>query len=477
VIELKPDPRGGVKDPDRVQDMNESLSALTVPSMTAPRDNPARQPSLREHNLALTLARVADSGPTSRARLAAMTGLTKATVSSLVDTLIAGGLVSELGPSAPPTVGRPGSRVGLAASGPVGIGLEINVDYLSTLTVDLSGAVRERELISADLRAAMPGTVLARAAMAARRAIERAEIAGAEVAGIAVAVPGLVETGSNVLRLAPNLGWREIPVIDELRERAEQALPDTLTMTLDNEANMAALAELWCAGHAARDGSPLRTFVHVSGEIGVGAGIVMDGVLFRGRHGYSGEIGHLPIAPPDGMTPGQNAGSPCSCGSRGCLEQFVGQEAIVQAVSGGQAGWPDNSARSGRSGRRVRRPSAISSTPHDPVTSIEESARRGEPDAVRALEQAGIALGTGIAAVLNIVDSDAVVLGGLYARLAPWLCPAIESELSRRALISSWSPIQVLVSPLAGEAAVLGAATSVVRSVITDPATYLARLG
>jgi len=132
--------------------------------------------------------------PTSRARLAAVTGLTKATVSSLVDSLVAGGLVAELGPAAAPRVGRPGSQVALSGSGPVGIGLEINVDYLATMTVDLSGTVRQRETITGDLRTSQPGTVLARAAMALRRAVERAQIGGAQVAGVAVAVPGLVET-------------------------------------------------------------------------------------------------------------------------------------------------------------------------------------------------------------------------------------------------------------------------------------------
>src|SRR5512144_1877497 len=111
-------------------------------SMPTQRGEPARQASLREHNLALVLRELADGGPASRARLAAVTGLTKGTVSSLVDALKAGHLVADLGPGpATGAIGRPGQSVGLDPDGPVGVGLEINVDYLATCTVDLTGAV------------------------------------------------------------------------------------------------------------------------------------------------------------------------------------------------------------------------------------------------------------------------------------------------------------------------------------------------
>ncbi|MFZ0160578.1 MAG: ROK family protein, partial [Kineosporiaceae bacterium] len=115
--------------------------------------------------------------------------------------------------------------------------------------------------------------------------------------------------------------------------------------------------------------------------------------------------------------------------------------------------------------------------PDGPVAALEEAARQGDRRTVTALAEAGTALGGAIAAVLNIVDADAVVLGGLYARLATWMVPTVEAEIAHRALISAWSPVQLRVSPLGGEAAVLGAAMSVVRAVIADPAAYLAARG
>lgn len=402
--------------------------------------------SLREHNLALVLAEVADHAPISRARIAAATGLTKATVSSLVDTLVGAGLVAELdrAPMAG-AVGRPASPLGLAPPGPVGVGLEINVDYLATCTVDLSGAVCGRSVVAREFRGCPVAEVLDLAGTALARALDAARGAGADVAGLAIAVPGLVETREPVLRVAPNLGWRDVAVLDELRARVRLG---GLPLRLDNEANLGALGELWCGGHRGAAGTSLQSFVHVSGEIGIGAGLVVDGRVFRGVRGFSGEIGHLSVG---------EGGPVCRCGSTGCLEQVAGQEAILRAAGlDGRAG----SAHGAGDG---------------PLGELVARAVAGEGRAVAAITQAGHRLGTGVAGLLNVIDVDAVVLGGSYARLARWMEGPVEAELARRVLSAPWGAPRVLVSALGSEAAARGAATSIVRNVIADPAGYLAR--
>jgi predicted NBD/HSP70 family sugar kinase len=414
---------------------------------------------LRERNLALVLAEVADRGPVSRARIAAATGLTKATVSSLVDALVGGGLVAELDRlPASGAVGRPASPLALAPPGPVGIGLEINVDYLATCTVDLSGTVCRQSVIAQDFRGRGAGGVLDLAAAALVEAVGAARGAGAGVAGLAVAVPGLVETREPVLRVAPNLGWRDVAVLDELRARAgrtdpvgpdrSERLPAGLPMRLDNEANLGALGELWCGGHRDAAGALLQSFVHVSGEVGIGAGLVVHGRVFRGVRGFSGEIGHLPVS---------EGGPVCRCGATGCLEQVAGQDAILRAAG--------LDARAGSANGQA----------DGPLGELVAQARAGRPEVVGAIVDAGHRLGTGVAALLNVVDVDAVVLGGGYARLAPWLQEPVEAELARRVLSAPWGAPRVLVSVLGSEAAVRGAATSIVRDVIADPAAYLAR--
>jgi predicted NBD/HSP70 family sugar kinase len=418
--------------------------------MSRLRSVPARQPSLREHNLALVLHEVAERGPLSRARISAATGLTKATVSTLVESLVSAGLLRELGPDAAVGVGRPGSGLALAP-GPVGIGIEINVDYLATCTVDLTGAVRRRELVAEDFRQLGVPAALSRAASALRAAVDDAAASGSEVAGVTVAVPGLVEASRHLVRLAPNLGWRDVPVLDELSRRWDAgrtaATPLPVNLRLDNEANLAALAELWCGNHRDEDGAPLESFVHVSGEIGVGAAIVLEGRLFVGTRGFSGELGHLPLAPD---------GPACPCGSRGCLEQYAGQDAVLRAAG------LEGTART-TNGR-----------PDGPLDDLVALAEAGRPRVLAAIRSAGTALGTGIAVLLNLVDVETVILGGLYARLAPWLLEPVRARLAERVLTAGWAPPRVLVSGLGADGAVRGAATSAVRAVIDDPAAWIA---
>jgi predicted NBD/HSP70 family sugar kinase len=408
---------------------------------------PARQAALRDHNLGLVLGEIADRGPASRARIAAATGCAKATVSSLVDLLVDAGLVAEQELVGTGSVGRPGRLVALAPQGPVGIGLEINVDYLAVCTVDLAGAVLQRDLVVTDLRRAGAERALGRAAPMLLRAIANAESAGRAVVGAAVAVPGLVETGTDLVRLAPNLGWRDVPALDALRAGG---VPGGVPLRLGNEADLAALGELWCGGHEALD-----SFVYVSGEIGVGAAIVVGGRLFRGLHGFTGEIGHLPVgraAAPGRELPG------CACGAVGCLEQLAGQEALLRA-----AGLPVE-------------PSTTFGGAEGPIAELVARAQAGDRRALDALTDAGMALGNGIAAVINLLDVGTVVLGGVYATLAPWLAGPVDDVVRRRVLGAPWAPVRVTASRLGGEAAVRGAAAVVVRDVIADPAAYVGRV-
>ena len=331
-----------------------------------------------------------------------MTGLTRATVSALVDDLIAGGLLTELDPAPRSGAGRPAAGLALSPDGPAGLGLEINVDYLSACVIDLTGAVRHRFVDHCDQRTLTPGQALAALGALAARAREAAAADGLLLAGAALAVPGLVAPGG-LVRVAPNLGWQDVDAPALLR--GVPALAD-LPITVDNEANLAALGELRADG-----GEP--SFLYVSGEIGIGAGIVLDGELYRGGRGWSGEIGHLAVYPD---------GRPCRCGANGCLEQYAGQEAVA-----------------------------------------------ADPDL------AASALGIALSAVVNLLDLAVIVLGGAYAPVFPRLRAGIEAELARRVLTADLAPLTLRPATLGPDAAMRGAADSVIRGVRDDPASWLTR--
>jgi predicted NBD/HSP70 family sugar kinase len=404
--------------------------------------SPARQDALRPHNLALVLQHIAAGDPVSRARIAAATGLTKTTVSSLVDDLVSARLVVELGPEARGEIGRPGSALALDPSGYAGIGLEINVDYIAVCLANLVGEVRYLRTRARDNRSQSPAKVLGRAVRMIRTALARAEAARLTVAGLAVAVPGPVETDSGLLRLAPNLGWVDVPVAGIL---ADRLAAHDLAVVVDNEANLAALGELWFGGH-----HDLADFIHVSGEIGVGGGVVLSEELFRGVRGFAGEIGHV-VVQPDGPR--------CRCGARGCLEQVAGQEAILRAAG-----------LTGAVGTSIGQPGGS-------VAELLARARAGDPATLRAVESAGRALGIGLSATVNVVDPSTVVLGGLYAALEPWLRGPLLEELSERAITHRWSPVRLLASRLGPDAAVRGAAGVVVKRVLSEPAAVFRASG
>jgi predicted NBD/HSP70 family sugar kinase len=394
----------------------------------------ANQRAVRRHNLGVVLRHVSERGPRSRATIATETGLNKTTVSSLVTELMELDLLVERGLEQRGTVGRPGQVVQLAGGGVAALGLEINVDYLAVRALDLTGAERDRRLDARDNRNVPVAEVLDRLAELAGAALETVHAEGLRPVGATVALPGLVDAANGALLVAPNLGWTDVPVVQELHDRLEGP---PFPVAADNEANLAALAELW-EGTA----RGLRDVLYVSGEIGVGAGIVVGGELFRGAQGFGGEFGHMTMDP---------GGAPCACGSRGCLETVAGLEALL-SIAGLDPGGAATTAGSGA-----------------PVSELAARARAGDEAALTALRECGRWLGIAIASAANLLNFQAVVLGGFFAQLATWLASPIARELDARVLAASWSVPRLLPSTLGPEAAVRGAAALSLRRVLADP--------
>ena len=387
-----------------------------------------------EYNLGLVLRQVADQGPRSRATLALETGLNKSTVSSLVAELIDAGLLREVPyEERPGHVGRPPPERGAGPRGPLVLGLEINVDYLAVWAADLAGAASP--LVRGERQPRRVAEHGDRGAGAARRDRAGAAVRRQPPPDVAtVAVPGLVDP-SGELAVAPNLGWVDVPVAALLKEALEDP---PFELRVENEANLGAVAELVDGA-----GRGLRDFVYVSGEIGIGAGVVLRGELFRGASGFAGEFGHLTIDP---------YGPPCGCGGRGCLERLAGQDALLRL-----AGWDSRMRCEG-------------TRPEWPGTMLAESARDGHARTLEALSQVGHTLGIAIASIANLLDPEAVLLGGYFAPLTEWLRVPIEAELETRALAGRRMRCRVLPARLGGEAAVRGAVALSRRAALEEAA-------
>src|SRR6476646_9105584 len=196
-----------------------------------------RQANLREHNLGLVLRLIIDSPvPVSRADIAVATGLTRATVSSLADRLIMAALVTELPPVMSQRAGRPAVPLVPAAGTLAAAGMEVNVDYLGVRVIDIAGAVLGQGLESVDLRGSDPAVVMRRlseiyCAVTGRLGPEL------RMVGSALASPGIVDRVIGPVRLAPNLGWRDVDAVEEFHSHSETS---QVPIRLDNEATLGA---------------------------------------------------------------------------------------------------------------------------------------------------------------------------------------------------------------------------------------------
>jgi predicted NBD/HSP70 family sugar kinase len=398
-----------------------------VPASAPPGVVLAHQSTLRESNLAVVLRCVcAAQEPVSRAGVAAATGLTRSTVSRLVDELVAGGLVDEgaarlAGPGRPATPLRPTGRV-------CAVGLQVNAAHVAARLVDLRGelvaeARSEPDLVGSDPAAALEllGGHLAEVLEAAPE--------GARIIGSGLALPGVVDGSGERLLRAPNLGWRDVEPAAGLREQLHG-----IPLTLGNEANLAAHA---FAQPAPGRRGPSSHFVYVSGEIGIGGAVVTDSRVQTGLHGFAGEIGHMPFRP---------GGDPCPCGSDGCLERYAGRLAMTR-----RAGLP----------------------PSTTLAELDRLAEEGHAASREAIDLAAEALGVVLAGVVNLLDVPTVVLGGEIGNLASRIAPTVRERLGARVMAARWMPLEV-VQDADDVAGANGGALVHLSRVVSTPAAFLA---
>lgn len=386
---------------------------------------PADLGDVRLANLAVVLRQVRRAGPCSRADIAAATGLNKATVSSLVGELLERRMVREVG-LADGRVGRPATMLVLDGAAYAAIGMEINADYISAVALDLAGVQLLSWRKSFAGQAVPPDRAAAATAALARRVGRRIEDDGRAVLGLTLGVPGLIEADGSV-HVAPNLGWQGL----DLRSRLAATLGEPpYPIAVDNDANLAASAEYRYGAHA---GTP--DLAYLTGEVGIGTGIIAGGRLLRGAKGFAGELGHVQVDP---------AGPRCACGRHGCLEALVGISAVLRRIL----------------------PDALPPADWEPqVAEVVRRARSGDGAVLEVLADVGAWLGRGAAILANVVNPEVVVLGGYFVPLAPWLLPAAQERLRERTIGADGGGTRIVASALGQRAAATGGAARVLEAV------------
>jgi glucokinase-like ROK family protein len=396
------------------------------------------QSLVREINLSVIMNHLRTNAPISRAALAETTGLNKTTVSSLVNELIERQFVQEIG-LATPSSGRPAILLKLNPTAGFIVSCEIGVDFILVICTNFAPEIiwRHEEQIDPAIG---QHAILDRALAILNQAIEMGCPACGKLLGVAVGVHGLVDQGTGSLLFAPNLGWKDLPI------RAILQKSINVPLFVDNEANLAALGEHY---FGAAQGYEEVLYISATG-VGLGGGIVHDGRMFSGVTGFGAEFGHMTMDPD---------GEICKCGNQGCWETQVSQQALFRHV------WRliDQGKASKLSELTGGRRASLT------VPLIVDAARAGDAVALEALEIIGHHLGIGIASLVNALNPELVVFGGLLSLAGEFLIPVIQKEVERRALKWNREAMQLVLARHTSDACVMGGVAALYQAMLAQP--------
>ena len=399
------------------------------------------QALVRQINLAVIMHHLRENAPISRAGLAEITGLNKTTVSSLVRELIDRQFVHEVGyeePGGGRGAGRLAMLLSLNPDAGYIVSIEIGVDFLMVICTNFAPQIiwQHKESIDPDMdQQVIFDQLLALLYQALSVGGESCDT----LLGAAVGVPGLVDQVSGTVLFAPNLRWENVP----LRSRLQGFIDAPLI--LDNEANLAALGEHYFG--AARG---YNEVLYISAGVGLGGGLVHSGQVFSGVTGFGSEFGHMTMDP---------EGEICNCGNRGCWETQVSQRALFRYLRRGE-GQGKHTTLTEITGGNL---GALT------VPMVIEAARRGDRLALESFEVLGHHLGIGIASLVNALNPELVVIGGILSMASEFILPAVEKEVRRRSLRWNREATRVVVSRHGQQACVMGGVARVFQSILAEP--------
>ncbi|MFC7218374.1 ROK family protein [Streptomyces polyrhachis] len=370
---------------------------------------PGSQSSLHRANLERVVRAVRLAGSLTQAEIARGTGLSAATVSNIVRELQDSGTV-DVNPTS--SGGRRARAVSLSGDAGLVIGVDFGHTHLRVAVGDLAHRIlaEESEPIDVDASAAQG---LDRAQRLVRRLVAATDAPAEKIVGVGLGVPGPIDVATGVLGSTSILpGWAGTNPREELAARLG------MPVYVDNDANLGALGEMvWGAGRGVRD------LAYIKVASGVGAGLVINGQVYRGPGGTAGEIGHITL---------DESGPVCRCGNRGCLETFTAGRYVLPLLEAS----------------------------HGPDLTVERMvalAREGDPGCRRVVGDVGRHIGSGVASLCNLLNPSRVVLGGDLAEAGELVLGPIRDSVARYAIPSAARQLGIEVGALGNRAEVLGA--------------------
>ena len=373
---------------------------------------------LREVNRIRVVDALRRSGTVSRSELVRLTGLSRTTVTSILADLVDKGLVAvDADGTARGSRGRPAGLLRLNAAAGAVLGIDFGHTHLRVAVADLSATVLAEQSERLDVDAAATRALDASVRMV-DAVLAEAGVARSQVVAAGMGLPGPIDRPSGVVGSSVILpGWKGLKPAEEMERRLG------LPVDVDNDANVGALAEYRLG--AGRNASAL---VYVKIASGIGAGLILDGRLYHGATGFSGELGHVRA---------HAEGAVCRCGNRGCLETVAGAGSLLALLR------PMHGAEL-------------------TIQGVLELVRAGDLGTIRVVNDAGRAVGRAIADLCNNLNPDVVVIGGEISVAGDSLLDGIRESVDRYALPGAAAAVQIRPAELGERAEMLGALALVI---------------
>lgn len=386
----------------------------------------ATSDDVRRLNLGRLLRQLHLEGRLTRSELVARTGLNRSTVAGLITDLADAGLVEEVAGQAA-GVGRPSLGVVPIPTSAFVTAFDIGVDRVAAAIIGLGGEIVHREEIPIDRSSSGPESIV-------ERMTDLCEVMfhhvpeGAAWVGTGVSLAGVVDPATGLVRVAPNLGWTGVELSDLLADAMSARFTRAPHISLGNDANLGALAE--CARGVGR---AQRNLIYITGDVGVGGGIVVEGTLMTGTTGFGGEVGHLIVNP---------GGRPCRCGNNGCWETEIGRDAVLSACG------------------------------RDTMPEVIDAARAGDDAVLLGLSNVSGWLGMGLVNLVHAFDPQVIVIGGPLSEILLLCGDDVRAHVERGSNVSS-QDVLVVVSSLGGEASKIGAGELAFSELLGNPIGHL----
>ncbi|MCI2424943.1 ROK family protein [Candidatus Acetothermia bacterium] len=376
---------------------------------------------IKDLNRAIVVNFIRENGPVSRAAIAAYTNLTQPTLTAIINVLLNTGIIHKNGKGESsggrcPALFEFNSQYGFIA------GIKIEIDRVLLGLIDLGG-----KLLTRHEEAFPRGSTGKQVLKVLKRGLEQLPNPG-RLLGIGIGVSGFIDMDRGVVIFSPVLNWRNVPIAAPLEKLYK------VPVLLDNDVNSLTLAEHWYGA-----GRPYQNFVCVTVGTGIGSGVVIDNKLYRGSAGGAGEIGHMMIDP-DGHL--------CACGERGCLEAVTADSFLV----------------------RTAQDKGIAHSIEDLLT----AATNGDRCAQDIFVMMGENLGIGVKNIINLLNPQAIILGGERMNASPFFLPAF-TDMVRHHSFPDVARELIITEAQLGEAGFLIGAGTLVTQAIFEPPLYTGR--